>query len=217
MKICHLLGALPPKVKPIFQEDDFLIAVDGGYEYVKNWEVQPDLTVGDFDSLGYQPQEEKIHPLPCEKDETDMEYALKQGIAQGFQVFFLQGGIGGRLDHSFANFQLLLRLAQEGKWAVLLGQEQGAMVLQGKTVEFPVEFTGYLSIFAFGQEATGISLENLAYEGTDLTLSPTVPLGVSNQFLPNKKAKISVKTGALLILWECGGTWEQYRFLLEQG
>lgn len=214
MKLCHLFGALPPTIKPILGEDDRLIAVDGGYKYLKKWDLSPDYTVGDFDSLGYVPKVEGVHSLPCQKDETDMEYAIKLGKSQGYQRFLCQGVLGGRLSHTMGNIQLLSGLGHMG--GIFLGDGQGACLVQNHKLTFPPTFQGYLSIFALGQDATGVDLENLAYSGKHYHLTPNVPLGVSNQFLLGKSAEISVKEGTLLVIWEEEAQWQDYLFLLEQ-
>ena len=51
-KRCIIVGAgeyfgIPFQI----QKDDFIIAADGGYEFLKKEHIVPDLCVGDFDSL----------------------------------------------------------------------------------------------------------------------------------------------------------------------
>ena len=41
-------------------EADFVVAVDGGYEHLKKLGIKPQLAVGDFDSLGYVPNEKNV-------------------------------------------------------------------------------------------------------------------------------------------------------------
>ncbi len=43
-----------------------------------------------------------------EKDETDMELALNWAIDQKPEMIRIFGATGGRLDHMFANIQLLI-------------------------------------------------------------------------------------------------------------
>ena len=49
--VCILVGAgdAPDKKIPV-REEDYLIAVDGGYDYCREWQLEPDLVLGDFDS-----------------------------------------------------------------------------------------------------------------------------------------------------------------------
>ncbi len=212
--VCHLVGAMGGTVKPELQPGDCLVAVDGGLPTVEQWGLTPDWTVGDFDSLGYTPVGKNILALPTEKDETDMGFALEKGKKLGYQGFFLQGGVGGRLDHTMGNLQLLLGLSRQGMQGILVGENQNIMVITGKTLIFPAEMSGYCSIFALGGVAGGVTMKNLAYSLQGGTLSPDIPLGVSNEFLPGKSASIQVDEGSLAIFWQ--GTWDYslYRSLL---
>ncbi len=200
-KICHCIGARPA-IKPVMGEGDILIAVDGGYEQILHWGLVPDRVVGDFDSLGYVPTGDNVEQLPCRKDETDMAVAISLGKSLGADCFYLQGGLGGRLDHSVANFQLLQALAEEGRWGILFGEGQCVTVLSTGSLQFPDYYTGYLSLFALGGEATGITLDALSYTGEQLCLSPNFPLGVSNEFLKGQSGKISLGSGTLLVIWQ---------------
>ena len=57
--------------------------------------MPPDLVVGDFDSLGRRPSHPNVIQLPSAKDDTDMVYALREGLDRGFRRFVLLGGVGG--------------------------------------------------------------------------------------------------------------------------
>lgn len=211
MKLCHLIGPMDCHFRPDLEEKDTIIAVDGGYTSLKSWEIDPHLAIGDFDSLGYVPKIPNLLHLPREKDETDMEYALKFACELEHDNFLLQGGLGGRLDHSVANFHLLYQLAQQGKRGILMGEEQNITVIAHGSVVFPENMEGYVSVFPFSSVAEGIFLENLLYEGENLSLQPGVPLGVSNEFLPGKSAKITVTHGAVQIMWH--GTFSQSHYM----
>ena len=57
--VCILVGAgdAPDKKIPV-REEDYLIAVDGGYDYCREWQLEPDLVLGDFDSVNPARKEE---------------------------------------------------------------------------------------------------------------------------------------------------------------
>lgn len=215
MAICHLVGAMGGDLRPELAPGDLVLGVDGGLATLEAWGLEPDLALGDFDSLGYVPTGEKVIRLPVEKDDTDMAYGLKLGESRGFRHFLLQGGLGGRLDHSLANLQLLLGLARRGSRGILLGEGQNLTVLAPGTWVFPPTVTGICSVFALGGPAEGVSLANLAYELEGATLTPDVPLGVSNEFLSGKPAKIAHEGGYLALVWQGLGTSLEYRNLLE--
>lgn len=204
--ICYIAGAMPlePELIPHPQKGDLVIAADGGYAALAQAGVPIHLVVGDFDSLGTAPDHPNVIRLPRVKDDTDIGYAIKHALAQGFRRFVLLGGLGGRLDHTVANLQLLSFLDQQGAQGILAGGGQAAAVITNGSIAFPAEMSGFCSVFCLGTDARGITLKGLKYELENAQLSSTFPLGVSNEFL-GKPARISVRDGALLVIWETNG------------
>ena len=172
--------------------------------------VPPDLVVGDFDSLGRRPSHPNVIQLPSAKDDTDMVYALREGLDRGFRRFVLLGGVGGRLEHTLANLQALSWLTTQGARGVLAGEGTVATVLRDETMTFPAGLTGFWSAFCLSGTAEGVTLRNLKFELTDHTISADFPLGVSNEFL-ELPAQVSVRRGALLAMWREQGDF--YRLL----
>ena len=191
----------------VFREGDMVIALDGGLLYCVEHNIVPDYIIGDFDSLPEErmalldkyPQE-KITCLPKEKDDTDMLFAIKFAIAKGVKEFVIYGGLGGRLSHSIANIQCLMYLKEQGMSGILVGADTKVFLLQNETYSFAGQENGYISLFAYSKQASGVTLKNLKYEITDAFLTPSFPIGVSNEFLPGKSAQITVKDGVLLVV-----------------
>lgn len=180
------------------EQDDLLIAADGGYTHTEQLGLAPHIVLGDFDSLGYVPEGAQVHPK--EKDDTDAMLAVKLGLSKGYKEFYIYGGMDGpRVDHTMANFQLLHYLSEHGAKGYLIGVHQIATVITGN-LEFPPEQTGTVSVFCLGQEAL-VDIEGLKYSLKDGLLQPSFPLGVSNQFI-GEKGKITVKKGTVLVIWE---------------
>ena len=101
--------------------EDTVIAADGGWRICREEGIVPDLLLGDFDSLHTVPDFGHIRRVPVEKDDTDMMLAIKEGLARGETDFRLYGGVGGRTDHTIANLQGLLYLAERGAQGWLYG------------------------------------------------------------------------------------------------
>ena len=135
MKKCVIIGAAKiqnyERLKKYLSSEDFYIFCDGGLAHQKSLEVQPHLIVGDFDSwtgelpadnesARQNPAHAQIIRLPTEKDDTDLFYAAKYALAQGFTDFLILGAIGQRFDHSLCNISLLLYLFKNGKKALLV-------------------------------------------------------------------------------------------------
>jgi len=117
-------------------EGDYIIAADGGYAQLASRGIEPDLVVGDFDSLGTVPEHLNIKRSPVEKDDTDMMIAVKHGLKLGIRAFIIDGGLGGRFDHTLANIQLLAYIANNGAYGVLLGRDICITVLRNGTISF---------------------------------------------------------------------------------
>lgn len=96
MGICYIIGAGDFGSGTVAaSEGDYIIAGDGGYRLCKERGIQPDLVVGDFDSLGYRPDHPNVRCFRPEKDFTDMHIAVKEGMALGYKHFVIFGGTRG--------------------------------------------------------------------------------------------------------------------------
>ena len=180
--------------------DDFILAADGGLVHTQTLGITPNGILGDFDSLGYTPENSTVFPV--EKDDTDAMLAVRKGLSMGYREFLLLGSLDGkRLDHTVANFQTLQFLADHGARGYLVGLDYIVTVIREETVVFPEKAEGILSLFCLGPDATGVTLENLYYPLTKGTLTSGFPLGVSNHFI-GKSARVSVETGSLLAIWD---------------
>lgn len=217
MNKCVIVGAgdcsiefLKKKMK--IQEGDLCIAADGGFDYLLGVGITPDIVIGDFDSLAesnawkeFEKAETiSIKKLPVEKDDTDMLAAIKEGLAKGYQYFELYGALGGRFDHAIANIQCLLYLLNRGARGVLIGTDIWIMLIRNESIVFKAtdyEIGRRVSVFAYGQDAVGVTEKGLKYLLDNVVVKQEFPIGVSNQFT-GENAKISVKEGMLLICVE---------------
>ena len=212
MSRCVIVSAGPvqnPEVlKTLIAPEDWVIAADNGWNLAKRLGIIPNLLVADFDSMPKIPEEREeveILRLPVEKDWTDTMAAAMEGIRRGYRDFLLLGATGGRLDHTMANFSVLLYLIEQGADA-LLADEQNLVRLCRPGVYTIRPEEGYrLSLFPFGGEVTGLCENNVYYPLENAVLRPDSSLGISNEFIRDSEKKtflepkISFKTGYLLI------------------
>lgn len=184
-------------------ENALVIAADGGLRHTQALELQPDVILGDFDSLGYVPGDSRVFPV--EKDDTDTMLAVKLALDRGCDFFVFYGALDGpRLDHTVANFQTLGYLATHGARGVLVGRDYIVTVLSEETIAFPETATGILSLFCMGGSAR-VTIGGLQYPLDRGILTPDFPLGVSNHF-QGREARITVHDGQVLALWDrCNG------------
>lgn len=185
-------------VEPI-GENDHVIAADGGLEHTRKLNIEPDEILGDFDSLGFVPDDARVFPV--EKDDTDAMLAVRRGLSLGYREFVLYGSLDGpRLDHTIANFQTLQFLCDHGAAGYLVGNSYIVTVVKNGALRFSHRAEGTVSVFCQGSDALGVNLRGLYYPLENGTLTAGFPLGVSNHFT-GREAEISVKEGSLLILW----------------
>lgn len=201
--ICYIFGAgdyygpLPYPAK-----EDFVIAVDGGFEHLKAQNIAPNLVIGDFDSLQepVSALDTNVVVLPQEKDDTDMMAALQSGQSRGYRTFHIYGGTGGRLDHTLANIQCLAYLNRMGSQGLLFDRDTVITVISNGRMSFPAKARGLLSIFALTDVASGVCESGLKYSLHDAMLQNMYPLGISNEFT-GQPSELSVKEGALIVIY----------------
>ncbi len=178
----------------------FTIACDAGYLNFIKAGIQPDLLIGDFDSLPKDVmindvKTMKLNPI---KDVTDTEYALDYLIDKGFKDILILGAIGGRLDMTLTTIALLAKACKQHIKIAALYNEDIVFPLCDSQMTFKEDATGMISAFSFTDQSIGVDEINLKYQLHNYTLTNLKPLGVSNEFI-NKKAIIKVKNGILII------------------
>ena len=201
MNICYLVGAGENDYIPKPDDTDLVIAADGGYDFLTSHSVRCDLLIGDLDSIKSTPKDLEIIRHKVEKDETDMHLSYLIGKERGYKSFIILGGMGGRADHTFANYSLLFYIANDGCHAKLLSKSFSATVIKDGETLISGRLGATFSVFAFGSSAKGVTIRGAKYEAQSVDLSPDFPLGVSNSFLSGP-VSISVDCGALLIMQE---------------
>jgi len=179
---------------------DFLIAADKGYEALEAYGAPPDLVVGDFDSLGRRPNHPNVIQLPVMKDDTDMVYALREGLERGYRRFVLLGGVGGRLEHTLANLATGLYLAKNGV-NVLLANERSELryLVPGRELFLQRRDWKYLSLFPMEGRLTGVCIRGAFYPLENAVLTADYPLGVSNEFIADT-AQLQCSGGCGLVV-----------------
>jgi len=201
MQTCYLVGASPDAVRIEVQQDDFVIAVDGGENYLMDWGIIPNLIVGDLHAVNRDlPPGVSFIKRPSDKEGTDMAFAFAEGYHRGMRHFVITGAGGGREDYSLANLQLLVRAAELGAFAVAQGNNHCVTTLTDKG-ELRLCGSGTVSVFAYGKEATGITIRGMRHNMENATLRCDTPQGVNNH-LDGGEGFITMESGVLAIFWE---------------
>src|SRR2546425_11671893 len=132
-------GDVLPSDRAAIEDEDFVVAADGGAFALERWKILPHLVVGDMDSLGdagvkrLARQGIGVAKFAAAKDESDLELAVTHAIAAGAKEIVLLGALGGgRLDHETAN---LLLLADPGYDGVRIEARRGALRVRARSGE----------------------------------------------------------------------------------
>lgn len=177
---------------------DLIICADGGYREATARGVVPDLTIGDFDSLGFVPEAGEVIRLPVHKDDTDLAVCIRAGRARGYCEFIVAGGIGGRFDHTLAALQCAAECAMRGERVWLCDGDNRVTILPPGTYQFP-DFPGRkLSLLAYTPVVTGVCLQGTKWTLEQAQLRHDYPLGCSNEWT-SQEASLSFSEGLLIL------------------
>lgn len=205
-RICYIFGAGDRSSQTIeLSPDDLVIAADGGFDYLEEIGLRADIVLGDFDSVvSYDLPSDAIR-YPKDKDDTDMMIAVKLGLEKGYKEFAIFGGLGGRLDHTLGNIQLLTYISKQGAAGTLYCDDYAIQVVNagsivlGKDTTFNV--AGNLcSVFALDRHCHNVTIQGLKYEVTGADWYNHLPIGVSNEFT-GKRAVVSCTKGSIAVLY----------------
>ena len=120
-------------------------------------------------------------------------------IEKGFNEFIIVGGLGGRIDHTLANFQSMSYACDMGKKISLIDDNHYVTMIKNSSIKLRGEIGTNFSVFSFSDKCRGLSIEGGKYNIEDVEVTNTYPLGVSNQ-MERDWAKISCTEGKLLIM-----------------
>lgn len=184
---------------------DLVIAADGGIALADALGVTPDLWVGDFDSVNddqrraHRDIPHEDHPI--DKDELDLELAIRAARLRGARELRLLGVFGGRLDQTLAALLGAARLRDEGVTSWLAGDDHEAFVLgAGDAVTLDLPPGTVFSLLSLRQDAV-VDVRGARFELTAARLPFGVGLGVSNRAVDGPSVTVHAGTVALLIEW----------------
>ena len=183
---------------------DTLVCVDGGLRHLDALELQPEMIIGDMDSISkerFKQLESSVEFIrfASEKNETDLELALAWACKQRFDEVLLLGLSGGRVDHSLANLHLMAAVAWPFKLSAWV-DGQHLHLLQGESSIDLAKLTGAtLSLIPLGGDADGITTLGLKYPLDKESLKLGSPRGISN-IVELTDAAVQLESGQLLVV-----------------
>jgi len=186
-------------IRKNLREDDFIVFCDSGLKHMEALNAKPGLIVGDFDSHDDPHMDVETIVLPCEKDDTDTFYAIKEAVKRGYEDFLLIGVIGARLDHSLANLSILLHLDSLGRSGRIIDDYSEMEIVSKEPVCISDEYS-FFSLMNITGRAKGITVRGAKYPLENAEISCEYQYGVSNEVLKGEYATVSVEDGKLLLI-----------------
>ncbi len=194
-------GGAAPSTRPasLELEGALIVAADSGIETALSWGVEPQLVLGDMDSVSDLSildrfDEGQVRRYAQEKDYTDTELALQELYDRGLEDITLVGGGGGRLDHLLGIVALFDRDTHPRRWYTrdehveCIDRELVLTGAEGETV----------SLFPAGRDRCRMKSEGLKWPLDSLSWIKG-DAGISNVVV-SQKCRILVIQGRLIMV-----------------
>lgn len=184
--------------------DSYLIGADRGALNLADNGYDIDLAAGDFDSVT-EAELERIHgsagevvKLNPDKDETDLEYAIRRALKITGGTIHILGATGTRLDQTFSAIYLLKLIHDNGREAMLYDKNNRIRLIEGRVILEKSRYR-YVSLIPYGDSAVNVSLSGFKYSGEDITLERRSSLGISNEIVDEKAV---IECGECIYIFE---------------
>ncbi len=83
----------------------------------------------------------------------------------------------------------------------LFDKTQVITAISGGTIQFGPERKGFVSVFSYTNECTGVTIQGLKYPLDNARLTSRFPLGVSNEFL-GIPSSVTIGVGTALLVYD---------------
>ena len=186
-------------IREKLRAEDYVIFCDSGLKHLEQLQVQPNLIVGDFDSHENPHLDAETIVLPCEKDDTDTVFAVKEAVKRGFDEVLLLGVVGARLDHTLGNVSILLYLDSLGKKGCIIDDYSEMEIVSDQPVSICDQYS-FFSLLNITGFAKGITITGAKYPLNGGEITCEYQYGISNEVLPGQTARVSVAEGKLLLI-----------------
>lgn len=201
---------------------DLLMAVDGGAKPLLDLGYQPQVLLGDFDSLPMAYKDSLVSKgvevlrYQPEKNWTDLELAFNYLLTREYGEALVFGALGGRLDHTIANLSLLYNVKRSGIELTLIGAEQAVTMLgdQEKIRIYPW-VQGHFSLLPYPSGVYGVNITEAKYPLENATLELGSTRGVHNEFLANP-VEVEIGSGSVLVIVEGLRYWTEGKRIFQR-
>ncbi len=191
-------------VKQLITEKDFIVSADGGLRYIRSLNLIPKMVIGDLDSVSRDDikflnnNNIEILKFPTDKDQTDLEIALRELVKRDYKDILVIGALGGRIDQTLANLGLISSISRNGIRIEFDDGREHVMLIQNRLL-LSGKKGDTVSLIPLCSPAKGITTKGMQYSLTDEQLLPEQTRGVSNVMM-EKIAEIKITSGTVLCI-----------------
>ena len=191
------------RINVVNSGENLYIAADSGLETVEKLGIEPDIIIGDFDSVNHERLDKykNILKYPGEKDDTDTMLCVKYALERGFKIIIIIGGTGGRLDHTLANLALLKYINKHGAHANITDGKNTVFYIKNNYYTCMGSKHKYVSIIPVSPELRGVTLKGFKYNLENAVVKFDEPYTVSNE-IAGDYGEITIAEGEAYIC-EC--------------
>ncbi len=192
-------NGVPPsaaRIRKLMPNPKLIVCADGGANKAKSIGLEPDLIVGDLDSLRASDGDfakAEIVKIPSQ-DNTDFEKTLDLLIQRGVKELLITSFSGGRIDQTLANVQIAYEYSRQCRIA-LADNEYLIFPTTNSFVEHVSPGT-LISLLPM-EDTTVVSTRGLAY-GLDHSTFTRGGHGISN-IASDEQIEIAVHSGGVLV------------------
>ncbi len=200
-------GELPDEQRALalLQPSDVIVCADGGTQRALSLGLKPDVIIGDLDSIeaaamdGALAAGAKIQQHPRDKNETDLELAIRYAVAQAPSSILIVAALGRRLDQTIGNIALLTA-PELARVDVRLDDGLDEVFFCRGRSEIRGNAGDIVSLIPWASAPVeGVKTEGLRWALHAETLYPDKTRGISNEML-DTSALISISAGLLLVI-----------------
>jgi len=191
-------------VKPLIRKKDLIVSADGGLRYIRSLSLTPKLIIGDLDSINHDDIEYlkdieiEILKFPTDKDQTDLEIALRELIERGYKDILVIGALGGRIDQTLANLGLMSSISNDDIRIEFDDGQEHIMLIRNHQL-FSGKNEDTVSLIPQCSLVKGITTRGLRYPLNDESLVPGQTRGISNEMI-GENAEINITSGTILCI-----------------
>lgn len=185
---------------------DYLIAVDKGLEFCYRAGIRPDEMLGDFDSAKpeirnyFEQLDIPVQLYKPEKDQTDMENAMRLALKRGSSEITVLGATGTRLDHVLGSiYDLKIALDAKVPCAIVDAHNRIRMADGYMKIRKDDQYGKYVSLLAFGGTVEELTLKGFYYPLKGYHMSAGDGIGISNE-ITQEEAVIEFASGTLIVV-----------------